>query len=127
MRANCIILNQAQSHYCQNNFINSKPVFGKMANFRCRLHYFIKFAKNQMFLESLDRYLPTGFVMDERTRAQRTFRSRPDEHSRAHFRIVKISRTKCLVGWPNVNQSRNPVIVDVVQKFYFLMFTGINV
>ena len=54
-------------------------------------------------------------------------RSRPDEQSRANFRIVKILRTKCLVGWPNVNRSRNPVIVDVVQKFYFLMFTGINV
>ena len=53
--------------------------------------------------------------------------TRPDEQSRANFRIVKILRTKCLVGWPNVNRSRNPVIVDVAQKFYFLMFTGINV
>ena len=82
-----------------------------------------------MYLESLDQYLPTEFVMDERIRAQRTpnvhVHFRAKRTRRALFRTVKILRMKCLVDWPNVSQSRNQVIVDVVQKFYFLMFTGI--
>ena len=53
--------------------------------------------------------------------------SGPSGQSRAHLRIVKISRMKCLVGWHSVNQSKSQVTVDVVQKFYFLMFTGINI
>ena len=47
------------------------------------------------------------------------------DNSWSQFRTVKISRMKCLVGWPNVSRSKNQVTVDVVQKFYFLMFTGI--